>query len=63
MLVALKKLTVLGLAAMLVTSLAGCGRKGGLETPGTYDVKPDGSVVKKTASPVEDKPFILDPLL
>ena len=28
MLVALKRLTVLGLAAMLVTGLAGCGRKG-----------------------------------
>ena len=63
MLVALKRLTVIGLAAVLVAGLAGCGRKGALETPGTYDVKPDGSVVKKAASPTVDKPFILDPLL
>jgi len=63
MLFALKRLTVLGLAAVLVAGLAGCGRKGALETPGTYDVKPDGTIAKKAASPAVDKPFILDPLL
>jgi len=51
-------LAVLALAAL---TLAGCGRKGDLDVPGTPVA--DQNDAKKTAPPVEDRPFVLDPLL
>jgi predicted small lipoprotein YifL len=51
-------LAVLALASL---TLAGCGRKGDLDAPGTAAV--DQNNVNKKAAPVEDRPFFLDPLL
>ena len=51
-------LAVLALASL---TLAGCGRKGDLDVPGTAAV--DQNNANKKAEPVEDKPFLLDPLL
>jgi predicted small lipoprotein YifL len=45
--------------AMLVA--AGCGRKGDLDVPGTPVV--DQNNANKKVEPVEDNPFVLDPLL
>jgi predicted small lipoprotein YifL len=51
-------LAALALAALV---LAGCGRKGDLDAPGTPVV--DQNNANKKVEPVEDKPFMLDPLL
>ena len=48
---------VLALAAML----GACGRKGDLEAPGAEPVATQNGTTAKPA--VEDRPFILDPLL
>ncbi len=46
--------------AILASQLSACGRKGDLDVPGAYDTQaPQASDAHK----VEDKPFILDPLL
>ncbi|MDO9417443.1 LPS translocon maturation chaperone LptM [Pararhizobium sp.] len=53
-------LAVAGLA------LAGCGRKGPLETPARGQslwVTPEEGAVPAEKPDVEDKPFLLDPLL
>ena len=54
---------IVPLAAVALVSLvlAGCGRKGDLDVPGT-PVADQNNVNKKT-EPVEDRPFVLDPLL
>ena len=51
-------LAALALAALV---LAGCGRKGDLDVPGTPVV--DQNDASKKVEPVEDRPFVLDPLL
>ena len=53
----------LPLAALALVSLilSGCGRKGDLDVPGTPVV--DQNNATKKAAPVEDRPFLLDPLL
>ena len=51
-------LAVLALASL---TLVGCGRKGDLDVPGTPAV--DQNNANKKAAPVEDRPFVLDPLL
>lgn len=51
-------LAALALAAL---ALSGCGRKGDLDVPGTPAV--DQNNASKKAAPVEDRPFVLDPLL
>ena len=53
-------LIVLGLG------LAGCGRKGDPFVPGSLPAKPaaaDQTAKPATGKPVEDTPFMLDPLL
>lgn len=51
----------------LAMAVSSCGRRGGLEAPGS--VQADGFEQSATANeetvekPKEDKPFILDPLL
>lgn len=47
--------------ALVLLALAGCGRKGDLDVPGTPVV--DQNNANKKAAPVEDNPFLLDPLL
>jgi predicted small lipoprotein YifL len=53
----------LPLAALALTTilLAGCGRKGDLDVPGTPVAEQNSATQKK--APVEDRKFILDPLL
>lgn len=51
-------LAALALAALVIS---GCGRKGDLDVPGTPVI--DQNDANKKAAPVEDKPFMLDPLL
>ena len=48
--------------ALAGTMLASCGRKGDLDVPGAEPVvkRADGTTVKQD---VEDRPFLLDPLL
>ena len=54
---------IVPLAALALTALtlSGCGRKGDLDVPGTPVV--DQNNASKKAAPVEDRPFVLDPLL
>ncbi|MCB1445362.1 MAG: lipoprotein [Rhizobiaceae bacterium] len=57
-----RSLTVsLAALALVSLTLAGCGRKGDLDVPGTPVV--DQNNASKKAAPVEDRPFVLDPLL
>lgn len=59
------------LAAMLVTALAGCGRRGALEPPPDPSVAatphPDQLAAVRRPRPIPikppDQPFLLDPLL
>jgi predicted small lipoprotein YifL len=60
------------LAAALAAGLAGCGRKGGLEPPGTQDAAPAAPTLLGTSpaapppaepAPREDRPFVLDALI
>lgn len=51
-------LAVLALASLVI---AGCGRKGDLDVPGTAAA--DQNNANKKTAPVEDRPFVLDPLL
>lgn len=56
----LKKVAFVGLALAIAAGVSGCGRKGNLERPGTYE----GQKMDSSGKPVgPDKPFILDPLL
>jgi len=62
----LRKTTIL-LAALTVAGLAlsGCGRKGDLDRPGAsapVNTKTPAGTKEKTPE-VEDRPFLLDPLL
>jgi len=54
---------IVPLAALALVSLvlSGCGRKGDLDVPGTPVA--DQNNANKKAAPVEDRPFVLDPLL
>ena len=54
---------ILPLAALALVSLtlAGCGRKGDLDVPGTPVTEQNN--VNQKPQPVEDRPFLLDPLL
>ncbi|MGV3549127.1 LPS translocon maturation chaperone LptM [Rhizobium sp.] len=57
-----RSLTIpLAVLALVSLTLAGCGRKGDLDVPGTAAV--DQNNANKKAAPVEDRPFVLDPLL
>lgn len=49
----------LALLASLGLMLSGCGRKGDLDVPGA----PPSAKNDKTAPKVEDRPFLLDPIL
>ena len=51
----------LAVLALVSLALAGCGRKGDLDVPGTAAV--DQNDANKKTAPVEDRPFLLDPLL
>lgn len=51
----------LAVLALVSLTLAGCGRKGDLDVPGTPVA--DQNNANKKAAPVEDRPFVLDPLL
>lgn len=51
-------LAVLALATLV---LSGCGRKGDLDVPGTPVAEQNSTQQKK--APVEDRDFVLDPLL
>ena len=56
--------TTARLALVLVLSatvMTACGRKGDLDVPGTAAA--DQNNANKKAAPVEDRPFVLDPLL
>lgn len=54
---------ILPLAALTITALtlAGCGRKGDLDVPGAAPVERGAKQDEKPQ--VEDRPFVLDPLL
>ncbi|MCF3641020.1 lipoprotein [Rhizobium sp. TRM95111] len=50
--------------AMTAAVLSGCGRKGDLDAPGAEPVARSGTDTSGDAlADVEDRPFILDPLL
>ena len=51
----------LALLALAMLILAGCGRKGDLDVPGTPAAELNSTQQKK--EPVEDRKFVLDPLL
>ena len=51
----------LAVLALVSLVLAGCGRKGDLDVPGTPVA--DQNNANKKPDPVEDRPFLLDPLL
>ena len=55
------RLAVLSAAVLAGTALAACGRKGDLDRPGVTSSNAAGTDGKK--QPVEDRPFLLDPLL
>jgi predicted small lipoprotein YifL len=47
--------------ALATLMLAGCGRKGDLDVPGTPVAEQNSTTQKK--EPVEDRKFFLDPML
>ena len=50
------------MAAIAAATLSGCGKKGALDLPGTYDTQDtDAAAAKK--SDENDNSFVLDPLL
>jgi predicted small lipoprotein YifL len=56
----LARIAALTIAATMIAGLSGCGRKGDLDRPGVYESQKTDMGSKKV---IEDKPFILDPLL